>query len=80
MLTLNDAKHELGKRRSFNAGNLTAVDNFGSYEVYSYGVLIAHSPSFVSNISKGVVLESAYTHSQTTSKHANIVKRAWGLI
>jgi hypothetical protein len=81
MLTLKEAQEALSNRQPFNAGNLSARDNGGSYEVFSYLALIAHSPSFVylgiEEDSK--ITPNAYNHSQTTSKHANIVKKAWGL-
>jgi hypothetical protein len=78
--TLNEAKELLAKREPFNAGSLTAniEDNEALlYVVRSYGVAIADTPLFLDN---GGVYPTAYTHSKTTSKHANIVKRAWGLI
>jgi hypothetical protein len=79
MLTLKESQQALTNRESFNAGNLTAIDNGGSYEVYSYGTLIAFSPSFVLDNTDGQIHPKAYDHSQTTSKHANIVRKAWGI-
>ncbi len=80
MLTLKEAQEALRNRQPFNAGNLSARDNSGSYEVFSYYALIAYSPSFVIDNTDGTIHENAYNHSQTTSKHANIVKKAWGLV
>lgn len=83
--TLNEAKQLLIDAQPFNAGTLTAnweaigggdsQDPFTSkrYIVRSYGVEIA-------DLQENAIHPQAYTHSKTTSKHANIVKRAWGLI
>lgn len=82
--TLNEAKELLIDAQAFNAGTLTAnwerietgdsLNPFTNkrYIVRSYGVEIA-------DLQEGIHPQ-AYTHSKTTSKHANIVKRAWGLI
>lgn len=81
MITLKEAQEALQARKPFNAGNLSARDNGGSYEVFSYFALIAHSPSFVylGIEADSVISPNAYNHSQTTSKHANLVKKAWGI-
>jgi hypothetical protein len=73
--TLNEAKELLANRQPFNAGSLTGEKNGLLYLVKSYGTLIAEDRYYNSYI-----LEDAYSHSKTTSKHANIVKRAWNLI
>lgn len=78
MITLKDAQHNLKHRIPFNAGNLTAIDNAGSYEVYSYQTVIAWCPSFGATAEDSTVTDTKY--SVTTSKHANIVRRAWGLL
>lgn len=88
-MTLKDAQIAIANRTPFDAGNLTGaieddfsqpIENKGNgallYVVRSYGVAIADSPLFIDN---GGVYPSAYTHSKTTSKHANLVKKAWGL-
>ena len=78
-LTLKDAEYNLSIRHPFNAGNLTGAIEDGDallYVVRSYGVAIADCPVFIDNPG---VYPSAYQHSKTTSKHANIVKRAWNL-
>jgi hypothetical protein len=78
-MTLADATAHLATLTPFNAGNLTATIEDGdalTYVVRSYGVAIADAPLFIDN--KGVY-PSAYTHSKTTSKHANLVKKAWSL-
>lgn len=83
MITLKEATEALAKHYNFNAGNLTAEwVNYYNTEVYvvkSYGVEIA----VWQDTDRGyehAVWASAYNHSKTTSKHANIVKRAWGLL
>jgi hypothetical protein len=78
-MTLNEARTAIAEYQPFNAGNLTgaweAYDSVSNgYVVRSYGVLIAESYGRVSALAT-----DAYNYSQTTSKHANIVKRAWGL-
>ncbi len=72
--TLSEASELLAKREPFNAGSLTAEKHDLLYLVKSYGTLIAEDRYYNSYI-----FEDAYTHSKTTSKHANIVKRAWAL-
>lgn len=75
--TIKEAGELLSNTRPFNAGTLTASwESIGEsvrYVVRSYGVEIA-------DYTEGAIHPHAYTHSKTTSKHANIVKRAWGLI
>lgn len=78
-MNLKEAENAIATRTPFTAGNLSgAIDDRNAllYVVRSYGVAIADIPLFVDN---GGVYPSAYSHSKTTSKHANIVKRAWGL-
>jgi hypothetical protein len=74
--TINEAKELLANTQPFNAGTLTAnwEDIGGSlrYVVRSYGVEIA-------DYTERATHPTAYQHSKTTSKHTNIVKRAWGL-
>jgi hypothetical protein len=79
--TLKEAEQLLTDNQEFNAGSLTATWELGEthttnrhYVVRSYGVMIAWLGDY--NLE---ILPSAYTHSKTTSKHANIVARAWGL-
>ncbi len=79
--TLTEAKELLSDRVAFNAGSLTAnwesIEGYGVYKqryiVRSYGVEIA-------DFTERAIHPQAYTHSKTTSKHANIVKRAWGIL
>ncbi len=78
MTTLKQAEQLLAERLPFDAGNLSARISGGVYEVFSYFELIGASTPYAPT-TFAEVLPSAYTFSQTTSKHANIVKRAWGL-
>lgn len=73
--TLDEAKTLLAERAPFTTGTLSARygDN-GNYLVYSYNALIAWSGDTTS-----LIYDNAYNHSKTTSKHANIVAKAWGL-
>ena len=78
-MTLKEAETAIAMRAPFNAGNLSGAIEDGDtllYVVRSYGVAIADTPPFLQN---GGVYPTAYDYSVTTSKHANIVKRAWGL-
>ena len=79
--TIEQAKFLLAEFEEFNAGSLTATNEltpssttYPLYVVKSYGVPIAISGAYHLEI-----LPNAYSHSKTTSKHANIVKKAWGL-
>ena len=72
--TLEEAKELLQLAVDFNAGSLTATTEDGFYVVRSYGVPIAYSGAYHLEI-----YPTAYSHSKTTSKHANIVAKAWGL-
>lgn len=79
LVSLQQAEQLLAERQPFTTGTLSASIEDGDallYVVRSYGVVIADTPLFIQN---GGVYPSAYTHSKTTSKHANIVKRAWNL-
>jgi hypothetical protein len=82
-ITIEQAESLLMQMIEFNAGNLVGKHSTnhlgmmtGFYEVWSYGTVIA-----ICNLSTGfrTLNEGAYNHSKTTSKHANIVKRMWGL-
>ena len=79
MMTLNEAREAIAHYQTFNAGNLSgAWERYDSvsngYVVRSYGVLIAEAYNRYNGLAT-----DAYNYSQTTSKHANIVKKAWGL-
>ena len=80
-LTIEQGARILAQKEPFNAGNFYAVrrcNEFGMFtewlDVYSYGVMIA---TYNLALHSGVVFQDAYDHSKTTSKHANLVKRAW---
>ena len=78
-LTLNDAKDFLATNEAFQSGNLRAewVYNgsmIGTYTVYSYNTPIAKLDPNRS------VWFTPVRYSVTTSKHLNMVKRAWGLL
>ena len=84
MYTLKQASESIANRYNFNAGNLSGqwqlMDSLDEpkFVVFSYGVAIGISLDTRLGRKDYVPLD-AYNHSQTTSKHANIVKRAWGL-
>ncbi len=77
--TIEQAKFHLAEMEAFTTGTLSGAYEFTetsttqlAYVVRSYGVIIAYGNT-------EEILASAYSHSKTTSKHANIVKKAWGL-
>jgi hypothetical protein len=74
--TIKEAEELLKTQEPFNAGTLEASWVYMGadyrYIVTSYGVEIA-------DYDQRAIHPQAYTHSKTTSRHANIVKRAWGL-
>ena len=78
--TMAEAELHLAELQSFNAGSLRAfwyTNEAGTiYTVMSYGEVIA-THSVGTDFKK--IWDHAYTHSKTTSKHANMVKRAWGI-
>jgi hypothetical protein len=88
--TLKEASELLTEKFGFDAGNLTAkmehIDlgepaPIYAYVVRSYGVAIAiHASDDPFNEYYKHIREDAYNYSVTTSKHANIIKRAWGLL
>ena len=72
--TLKQAEDLLFEREPFTTGTLSAKYlNNGHYVVFSYDQLIAEDDR-----EDGYWLNST-KYSQTTSKHLNIVKRAWGI-
>jgi hypothetical protein len=81
--TLAEASKHLALREPFHTGTLSAswkyeqLQQQSIYRVRSYGVVIAEYPE--SWGTGGWVFEDAYNYSTTTSKHANIVKKAWGI-
>lgn len=70
--TLKEAEQLLANREPFTTGTLSAkYDTGGNYLVFSYDTMIA-------GISKTGQTELNRTrYSNTTSKHLNIIKRAW---
>lgn len=87
-VSLKEAEELLTEKFPFTAGNLTAKMEYidlgepsplYAYVVRSYGVAIAiHASDSLADPYFKHIRFDAYDHSQTTSKHANIVKRAWG--
>ena len=82
-LTIKQAESQIMQLEEFTSGNLVGRKSTnhlgmlsGFYEVWSYGTVIA-----IANLSTGykTLMDNAYSHSKTTSKHANIVKNVWGL-
>ena len=82
-LTIKQAENQIMQLWEFDAGNLTgrySTNHLGMmtgfYQVWSYGTVIA-----ICNLSTGfkALNDGAYKHSKTTSKHANLVKRAWAI-
>jgi hypothetical protein len=72
VITLAQATQLLAQDLGFNAGNLRGYLNGNTFEVFSYSTLIA-----TRNGQDIWITDQKY--SQTTSKHTNIVARAWGL-
>lgn len=86
--TIKGAQALLAERAPFRAETLSAHwtpdgDGGAIYWVKSYGVIIAQWGEIVGEdgvaYGSGVVWPNAYNYSVTTSKHANIVKRAWNV-
>ena len=78
MTTLREASEHLANREPFDTGTFHAEIRGGLYEVYSYFKVIAYaSPDSTSDVA--TVLIGAHRLSKTTSRHANIVRKAWGL-
>lgn len=80
MTTLKQAEERITNLAPFWTATLSGNwerydDDSEGYVVRSYGVQIAESYKNYNGLST-----DAYDYSVTTSKHANIVKRAWGLI
>ena len=72
--TLAEAEALLATGDAFTTGTMSArYDTAGNYLVFSYDEMIAGR-----HHTGRVDLNSNY-YSKTTSKHLNIVKRAWGL-
>lgn len=71
--TLEQAEQHLAQDLGFNTGTLQAwVTEGNRYEVRSYAELIAWRKG-----SEVWVTDKKF--SQTTSRHTNLVKRAWGI-
>lgn len=72
--TLAEAEQLLANGEAFTAGTMSArYDTAGNYLVFSYDEMIAGRHN------TGRVDLNRNFYSKTTSKHLNIVKRAWGL-
>jgi hypothetical protein len=70
--TLKQAEQLLATKQPFTTGTLSArYDMGGNYLVFSYDTMIA-------GITKAGLIETTkIKYSQTTTKHLNIIKRAW---
>ena len=78
--TLSEAHDHIRNREPFHTGTLSgAWESNYHYAVRSYGVVIADWHGASNEASEISILPTAYNFSRTTSKHANIVKMAWGL-
>lgn len=81
--TLAEALGHLMQLRPFHTGTFSGgwENTGGAYEyvVKSYGVTIAVWQSNDGYGGTGEIFSNAYDYSVTTSKHANIVKKAWDL-
>ena len=80
MIAIKETQLLLQMRIPFNGGNFTANFEVGSeggeYVVRSYGVEVARwLPMF-----GGECWVTDKKYSQTTSRHTNLVKKAWGLV
>ena len=83
--TLAQASEHLAKLEPFHTGTLSGAwelselggEPHNCFVVRSYGVEIAVYPEEWGFA--GWIQTSAYDYSATTSKHANIVKKAWGI-
>lgn len=64
---------KLANLEPFRGNTLTAVYVGEVYKVFSYSTLIAE----VGNMGNRLLNETKY--SVTTSKHQNIIRRAWGI-
>ena len=72
--TLKQASELLADRQPFTTGTLSAkYDTAGNYLVFSYDQMIAGIST------TGLTELNRTRYSNTTSKHLNIVKRAWGV-
>jgi len=80
-VTLSEAHDCIRSLQPFHTGTLNGAwePDGEEYVVRSYGVPIAVWEGTASEANTACVLDDAYHYSVTTSKHANIVKMAWGL-
>jgi Leu/Phe-tRNA-protein transferase len=70
--TIKEAKELLAQHAEFTTGTLSARYEDGVYCVYSYAERIAWIDTYHTWITDK-------KFSQTTSKHSNLVRKAWGL-
>nr|DAW17384.1 MAG TPA: hypothetical protein [Caudoviricetes sp.] len=69
-----DIESKLANYQPIRGNSLSAYwDNLGNYQVYSYQTLIATSHR------DGVNWLDARKYSVTTSRHQNLIKKAWGI-
>lgn len=72
--TKAEAAEFLANRQNFNSGSLTALTSETHYCVFSYSQVIART-----NLATGETWLNPAKYSQTTSRHTNLVRKAWGL-
>lgn len=73
--TLAEAQDLLGQREPFTTGTLSAkYDTAGNYLVFSYEAMIAGISA-----KTDIMQFTDKKYSQTTSRHLNLVKRAWSV-
>lgn len=77
MDSYKEIETKLAELEPFRGNSMTGVlDEWGSYRVYSYSTQIAQAWPTASGISAKMNNEKFST---TTSRHQNLIRKAWGL-
>ena len=65
-------EHKLRNRETFRGNSMHGFWNGNTFEVYSYRTIIAMHRDGI-----GAVIDKKY--STTTSRHQNLIRKAWGV-
>ena len=77
MDSYKEIETKLANLEPFRGNSMTGLfDEWGSYKVYSYSTQIAQAYLTASGV-RGIMNNEKF--SVTTSRHQNLIRRAWGL-
>ena len=72
-------ERKLANREPFTGNSMSASLDYGIYSVWSYSTLIADYKLGKLDDGEPRITFNPHKYSVTTSRHQNLIRRAWGL-